>query len=99
MKLRGLRPRGRPRRYDKEVDPDQPHFVTVEGPIRVTGRWPNLDPRREALRLMAEYKIECEKAGRKYRRADAIKKAADILSWDPRSLANWLNRSKRSRES
>jgi hypothetical protein len=92
-----MKPRGRPKLHPKKVlawgttgRPSEPVRLFVP---------PREDPRREAIRIIAEYKAECKKTGHPYRRKDAIKKAADVLNQDECSLANWVNRSKRTRDS
>jgi hypothetical protein len=45
------------------------------------------------------YKAQCAVDGRKYVRREAIEHAAKLFDLDPRTLANLVNRSKRTRES
>jgi hypothetical protein len=57
--------------------------------------------RRSALEQAADYVLryrdECERAGRIYRRKDAISVAAKRCGLKEGRFANWLNRSKRAR--
>jgi len=89
-----MKPRGRPKLYPKE-------FLAWGSTIRPSG-WVRVstiapaDPRREAIRILEEYKAECKKTGKPYSREKAIKKAAEALDRDENSVANWVNRSKRT---
>jgi hypothetical protein len=71
---------------------------------KLTGSWLNLafavslfGERTCAEELMRRYKEECERAGHRYRRDDAIDEAARLVRMDRDKLANWVNRSKRTR--
>jgi hypothetical protein len=47
--------------------------------------------------LVRRYKIECKNSGRRYRRDEAIDKAADRVGLGRDTFRNWMNRSKRIR--
>jgi protein-disulfide isomerase-like protein with CxxC motif len=62
-----------------------------------------LDNREHAERVLrseslkAQYKAECKKAGRKYRRQDWIDKVAEQYGLDPEAFTNAVNRSSQRR--
>jgi hypothetical protein len=59
--------------------------------------WLMFGSRIAAEEWVRRYKAKCEADGTKYVRSDAIEHAAKLFNMDPRSLSNWMRRSKRSR--
>jgi hypothetical protein len=54
-------------------------------------------PRVVAEELFERYRDEAKQAGRRYRRDEAIYKAADRVGLDPDKFRNWMHRSRTSR--
>jgi hypothetical protein len=73
------------RQHDLSNDPGLQFALGVFGPYVV------------AEELFERYRDEAKQAGRRYRRDEAIYKAADRLGLDRDALRHWMNRSRSKR--
>jgi hypothetical protein len=98
---RKLKPKKR--RPKKAGRPKRDHPIDPKLGAKMIRRMPILfalsifGPRLTAAELISREKERCKETGTKYNRETAIDEAAKAVRMEPKQLANWLNRSQRSR--